>query len=157
MSNEELVRNACRVIWSEGDVSRVADFYGDTIVGHYPLTDWGDGIEGVKKLASTIRQGFPDYSERIDELVCVDDKVLVRLNITGTHKGMLFGLPATGNKVDFTDVTVCRVDNGKIVEQWGLSDHFTLYRQLGLISDNPVKLFFKAIVQRLINTFSFGK
>lgn len=151
MDNEQIVRDACRVIWSEGDISRVSEFYADHIVGHYPLTEWSDGIEGVRELATTIRQGFPDYHEQIDELLCAGDKVIVRLTITGTHLGSLYGLPATRNRVTFTDVTVCRIENGKIAEQWGLSDHFTLYLQLGLISKNPLSLFVRAMWQKMKN------
>lgn len=133
MTNEELVRAACQVIWSEGDVSRMGEFYTEDFQAHYPMTNWGSVLEGAKNLALEIRQAFPDYRERIDELISAGDRVVVRLTITGTHTGPLPDLPATGRSVEFTDVTICRIKNGKIVEQSGLSDYLTLYLQLGVI------------------------
>lgn len=133
MTNEELVRKACQVIWTDGDVSRISEFYAEDFRANYPLTDWGTGLEGAKKLALEIRAAFPDYRERIDELIDAGDRIIVRLTIQGTHLGDYGGLPATGKSVEFTDVTICRIENGKIVEQSGLSDLLTLYVQLGLI------------------------
>ena len=133
MTNEELVRTACQVIWTEGDVSRIGEFYAENFQADYPMTDWGTGLEGAKKLALEIRKGFPDYRERIDELIDAGDRIVVRLTIQGTHKGEYGGLPPTGNSVEFRDVTICRIENGKIVEQSGLSDLLTLFIQLGLI------------------------
>ena len=40
MTNEEIVRNACRVVWTEGDVSRVGEFYAEDFQAHYPITNW---------------------------------------------------------------------------------------------------------------------
>ena len=133
MTNEELVRTACQVIWSEGDVSRISEFYAEDFEAHYPMTNWGSGLGGAKNLAVEIRKAFPDYREHIDELISAEDRVIVRLTITGTHTGPLPNLPATGKSVEFTDVTICRIQDGKIVEQSGLSDYLTLYSQLGVI------------------------
>ncbi len=133
MTNEELVRTACQVVWTEGDVSRIGEFYAENFQANYPMTDWGTGLEGAKNLALAIRAGFPDYRERIDELIDAGDRIVVRLTIQGTHLGDYGGLPATGRSVEFTDVTICRIENGRIVEQSGLSDLLTLFVQLGLI------------------------
>ena len=133
MTNEELVRNACQVIWTDGDVSRIGEFYAENFQANYPMTDWGTGLEGAKDLALEIRAAFPDYRERIDELIDAGDRIVVRLTIQGTHLGDYGGLPATGKSVEFTDVTICRIENGRIVEQSGLSDLLTLFVQLGLI------------------------
>ena len=133
MTNEELVRNACQVIWTDGDVSRIGEFYAEDFQANYPMTNWGTGLEGAKNLALEIRAAFPDYRERIDELIDAGDRIIVRLTIQGTHQGDYGGLPATGKSVEFTDVTICRIENGRIVEQSGLSDLLTLFVQLGLI------------------------
>jgi len=133
MTNEQIVRDACQVVWTEGDMSRVGEFYSEDFQANYPRTDWGVGVQGVRALAESIRASFPDYSEEIDELIVAEDLVIVRLTLRGTHNGPLPNLPATGKAVEFKDVTICRVRDGKIVEQRGLSDHFALYQQLGLI------------------------
>ena len=133
MTNEELVRNACQVIWTDGDVSRIGDFYAENFQANYPITNWGTGLEGARSLALEIRAAFPDYRERIDELIDAGDRIIVRLTIQGTHQGDYGGFPATGKSFEFTDVTICRIENGKIVEQSGLSDLLSLFVQLGLI------------------------
>ena len=133
MSNEQVVRDACRVIWSEGEVSRVGEFYAEDFQADYPFTDWGKGLEGVEALASSMRESFPDYREEIEELISADDLVIVRLKIRGTHLGPLVGFPATGKTVEFRDMTILRLRDGKIIEQRGLSDLLTVYLQLGLI------------------------
>jgi len=134
MTNAEVVRKACQIIWTDGDVSRISEFYAGNFQASYPRTDWGQGLEGIRVLAENIRATFPDYSEQIDELIEAGEFVIVRLTLRGTQTGPLEGLPASGKKVEFNDVTICRVEDGKISEQRGLSDHFALFSQLGLIA-----------------------
>ena len=45
----------------------------------------------------------------------------------------LAGFPATGKAVEFRDMTILRLRDGKIIEQRGLSDLLSVYLQLGLI------------------------
>ena len=133
MTNEEIVRTACQVVWTDGDLSRIGEFYAEDFQANYPITNWGKGLEGLKQLAIDQRTAFPDYREQIDELIDAGDRIIVRLTIRGTHKGPLPNLPATGKSIEFSDVTICRIENGKIVEQSGLSDYLTVYLQLGVI------------------------
>ncbi len=133
MTNEEIVREACRVVWTEGDVSRIGEFYSEDFTTDYPITQWGSGLDGIKRLAEAQRNAFPDYREQIDELYDAGDDIIVVLTIRGTNKGAMEGIEPTGKEVEFRDVTICRVKDGKIIKQSGLSDYFTVYRQLGLI------------------------
>ena len=134
MSIEQVVRDACRVIWTEGDTSRVREFYAEDYKADYPFGEgWGDGAEGAKAFADAIRTGFPDYNEEIEDIVVQGDKVAVKLRIRGTHSGPMFGVPATGKTVDFRDMTICTIRNGKIVQQSGLSDNLSLFSQLGIL------------------------
>ncbi len=133
LSNEQIVRDACRVIWSEGDLSRISEFYAEDFVADYPMTDWGVGLEGIRELAAGLRLSFPDYREQIDELFNDGENVVVRLTIRGTQNGPLAGFPASGKTVEFRDVSILRVVDGKIAEQRGLSDLLSIYLQLGVI------------------------
>lgn len=133
MNNADIVRTACRVIWSEGQLDRIGEFYADDFSADYPMTDWGEGIAGIRALAAGIRQAFPDYAETIEELIDAGSRIVVRLRISGTQHGDLPLLPATGRRVEFRDMTVCELHEGRIARQWGLTDYLTLYAQLGLV------------------------
>jgi ketosteroid isomerase-like protein len=122
----ETVRQACQVIWSEGRVDRVPEFYAQDFRADYPMTDWGTGVAGVAALAASVRDDLPGYAEHIDELIEAGDEVVVRLTITGTN-------PKTGESVSFRDVTLLTVRDGKICFQRGLTDYLSLYLQLGLV------------------------
>lgn len=122
----ETVRQACQVIWSDGDTSRVAEFYAEDFEADYPMTNWGTGLPGVAALAEQVRIDLPGYSETIEELVEAGDEVVVRLTITGQNR-------SNGETVSFRDMTMLTVKNGKITRQRGVTDYLSLYLQLGVV------------------------
>jgi len=125
-SSEDIVREAMQVVWTEGDISRVGEFYAETFKADYPFTDWGEGLEGVSALALKVREDLPGYTEEIEELLIADKEVVVVLKISGFH-------PTTKEELSFRDVTILTLEDKKIVSQRGLSDLFSLYLKLGLI------------------------
>tara|TARA_B100000902_G_C27228087_1_gene873296 strand:+ start:841 stop:1266 length:426 start_codon:yes stop_codon:yes gene_type:complete len=131
-SNENIVREAMQVVWTEGRVDRVADYYAEDFVADYPMTDWGTGLDGVRALVAEVRIGLPDYNEEIKLLVADGDHVAVELLIRGTHTGPMNGMPPTGKEVAFRDMTIVTLKDGKIVGQRGLSDYLSLFGQLGV-------------------------
>ena len=126
----DVVREACQVIWSEGRTERVGDFYSPDFVADYPITDWGQGLAGVAALARKVRLDLPGYAEEIEELIEAGDEVVVRLTLSGRN-------PKTGEPVRFRDMTILTVKDGLITRQRGLSDHLSLFLQLGLVELPP--------------------
>ena len=57
--------------------------------------------------------------------------MVTRFRSHGTHKGEFQGLAPTGKRVEVAEVAIYRIENGKIVEQWGFPDILGLQRQLG--------------------------
>tara|TARA_B100001094_G_scaffold71199_1_gene67560 strand:+ start:37 stop:690 length:654 start_codon:yes stop_codon:yes gene_type:complete len=125
-NSEDIVREAMQVVWTDGDISRVSEFYAESFKADYPFPDWGEGLEGVSALASKVRVDLPGYREDIEELLIADEEVIVVLKISGFH-------PTTNEEVSFRDITILTLENGKIISQRGLSDLFSLYLKLGLI------------------------
>ena len=133
-TNPEIVREACHVVWTEGQVDRVPDFFSEDFTADYAFTDWGAGIEGIKALAASVRVGLPGYCEAIKLLVDTGEYIVVELLIEGTHTGTMNGMEPTGNALAFRDVTILRLTDGKIIEQRDLSNYLTMFQQLGIIT-----------------------
>ena len=91
------------------------------------------GLENLKQLFITSRQGCPDWYETIEEIIAEGDRVWVRTTYTGTNVGEFFGLAPAGKKITTYAVDIYRIVTGKIVEGWILSDRSLLLKQLGLI------------------------
>ena len=125
-NSEDIVREAMQVVWTDGDISRVSEFYAENFKADYPFPDWGEGLKGVSALASKVRVDLPGYREDIEELLIADEEVIVVLKISGFH-------PTTNEEVSFRDVTILTLENAKIIKQRGLTDLFSLYLKLGLI------------------------
>ena len=125
--NKQLVRDAMQIIWNECDVSRVSEFYSDNFEADYPHTDWGNGLEGLCSLATQVHNDLPGYTEHIEQLIDAGDKIVVVLSIRGSH-------PVSGDEINFRDVTVLTIKDGKIVNQRGVGDLLTLYEKLNMIT-----------------------
>jgi predicted ester cyclase len=70
----------------------------------------------------------------IEDMVAEGDKVAARCSVRAKHEGEFLGRVATGSPVEFTGITIVRIDKGKIVEAWNNFDFMTLHRQVGLLS-----------------------
>ncbi|MGH7881695.1 MAG: ester cyclase [Candidatus Dormibacteraceae bacterium] len=87
-------------------------------------------VEGYKPFLTSYFESLPDVHFTIEDVVAEGEKVWVRLNIRGTHNGLLRNIPATGKKVSYTQIGMYRVVNGKIVDMDVYNDDMHLLRQL---------------------------
>jgi predicted ester cyclase len=59
------------------------------------------------------------------------DKVVTSKTFHGTHTGEFMGLPPTGNAISVDGIDICRVHDGKFVENWNVLDTLALVRADG--------------------------
>lgn len=76
---------------------------------------------------------FPLYRIDVEEMVAEGDLVSVRGKIRGTNQGPFMGNPPTGKAVDFAIFITYKVQDGKIVDHWMLTDNMAMMQQIGAI------------------------
>ena len=85
-----------------------------------------EGSEAFKGFASAIFTAFPDVQVTYTPIVSSGDLITVYGHVTATHQGPLFGIPATGKTVAWTELHVFRISDGKIAEHWVEANLFGL-------------------------------
>jgi predicted ester cyclase len=95
-----------------------------------------DNVEVARQEAADFREGFPDVVSTIEDLIAEGDKVVARWRARATHQGEYMGIPPTGNEVEFTGISVYRIEAGKIAESWNEEDELGLMRQIGAIAES---------------------
>jgi predicted ester cyclase len=103
------------------------------------LTPTGPHLTGEeqRERASRLRVAFPDGDATLDDILAEGDRVAYRLTIRGTHQGAFLGVAPTGRRVTVSLFAIVRVDNGKLVEEWGGLDQVDLLRQLQELGEPP--------------------
>jgi predicted ester cyclase len=99
------------------------------------------GRDQVRDFAERFRAAFPDLGfEATADLIAEGNYVVGQWKGGGTHLGEAFDdipvgalPPGTGKKMEFTGISVLKVENGLISEEIGLDDGITALKQLGLI------------------------
>lgn len=78
-----------------------------------------------------LRTAIPDRVDVIQEVIAEGDTVGLLFRVTGTHRGNLYGIPATNRKIDIYEAAILRLADGKITEGWFMADEAGLLKQLG--------------------------
>ncbi len=91
------------------------------------------GPEGVRAVIASLRRAFPDFRLEIADLALAGDTVWTRNVATGTHDGPFMGHAPTGRAIRADVVDVMRVEDGLIVEHWGVPDRLGVLFQIGAL------------------------
>jgi steroid delta-isomerase-like uncharacterized protein len=134
--NKALLRRVFEEGWNAGNLDLFDETDSPEYVLHDPsVTEDVRGVESAKQFASMYLRAFPDLRFTIEEQVAEGDKVVTRWTSSATHQGELMGIPATGNRTGVSGITISRISEGKLVEDWNNWDTLGLMRQLGVIPE----------------------
>ncbi|MFT6166333.1 MAG: steroid delta-isomerase-like uncharacterized protein [Vicingaceae bacterium] len=127
--NKEVVLEYHKV-WNEGKFENLNDILTSDFVCHYLTSEKWVGIENSKKAISDWRTIFPDWHEKIVDIIQEKDKVVTRYKATATHTRTYEGIDSTGAKIEIYEVSIYRINNGKIAEQWCFPDDPSIKTQI---------------------------
>jgi predicted ester cyclase len=128
--NKSIVLRSEAELWSNGNLAGADELYSPDFVCHTVAGPEWRGLEGIKGEVRRHRTSFPNWNERVEDIIAEGDKVVIRFTSTGTQRGEFEGIAPTGRKVQIQEVAIYRLVGGKIVEQWGLPDIHGLLEQL---------------------------
>ena len=131
-ANKALVLRAHEEVWNSGNLVVVDELYSAEYIAHWAYGEDTDR-EGLKKMVAEARAAFPDMREEVVHVVAEGNLVVSHFISSGTFTGEMNGLQPSGKKISRPEIAVHRIANGKIVEQWTVSDQLTLMKQLGLM------------------------
>ncbi len=136
VNQQTVVRRMIEEVFNQGNYALLAEILPETFGEHQ------DGLhasrQGFQQDVAFLRAAFPDFHMTIEDILDDGDRVWVRSTARGTNTGPFMG-PPTGRKMEVTVFDLCRVQNGKIVEHWGVPDRFTILQQIGRLPAPPTR------------------
>ncbi|SRR6266567_1107493 len=134
--NEEVIRRSFEAL-NRGDVTAYVQYVASNMT-NFNVLRGPEGRRGVEDILTT----FPDWRMEIEELIARGDTVVVRIKVSGTHRGtgklpmnggMLVGVEPTQKHFSVDHIHWFKLRDGKVVDHTATRDDIGMMRQLGLL------------------------
>jgi steroid delta-isomerase-like uncharacterized protein len=136
-SNRALVSRIWDEVWNAGNLDTVDQVLSPDYFGNIPSTAGIRGREGFKQLITSYRTAFPDVHLTVDDLIAEGDRVVARWTSRGTQTGPFGNIPPSGRSIEVPGISIFRIADGLIAEEWEGFDTLALMQQLGVIPAQP--------------------
>ena len=93
------------------------------------------GPQAMKEHVSGWLMSFPDLRFNVEQMIAERDHVVSHLVMEGTNQGTWMGIAPTGKRLQIRLITIHRIANSKIAEDWVLVESLGLFQQLGVLPD----------------------
>ena len=131
--NKAVIRRIVEEHWNNKNAALVPELFAANLSLETPdgvLT----GLAGADLLLQAYATAFPDFRLSIDDLLADGDQVVLRWTFTGTHRGPLAGIAASGNAVNLPrGIATFHLDGGKVDQGYMTWDKYALLQQLGAL------------------------
>jgi steroid delta-isomerase-like uncharacterized protein len=131
--NKALIHRLFEEVFNEKRSDRADELIARDYIDHGAVPGQAPGVEGAKQRWAMYFAAIPDMHTTIDDMVAEEDKVTVRWTVGGTQQAALMGIPPTGKHFRTGGISIYRLAEGKIAEQWEQADMLGLMQQLGVM------------------------
>ncbi len=163
--NKAVARRVFEEIFNQGKFQVANEIYAPDFVNHGLHRNIS--LEEDQAAVHWEKQALPDLKMTVDLMAAEGDLVTVVWTMRGTNTAAASPLPATGVNLEMRGITVWRIVDGKIREEWTSFDQLRLVRQFadqlkwqltGLLCAAVILLWSVGkIIRRLRRSFSTAK
>jgi len=132
--NKAVAKRAFDEILNRGRFELAEKLYARDFVNHGIHSN--ANLEEDQAALKGWHQAFSDIVVSPEKLIAEGDLVTIYWIARGTNTGTGNGLPATGKKAEIAGITIWRIVDGKITEEWSAFDQLSMMQQLGLLPAN---------------------
>jgi len=105
------------------DVDAMVDrFMAEDFVEHEVIPGMDSTRDTPRQLFKMMLAAFPDFRATVHELLQDGDKVVARVTFSGTQQGEFMGVPASGNRVEWSVIDILQFRDDQAVAHWGVMD-----------------------------------
>ena len=128
--NKAVVRRFFEDVWNQQQDHVIDEIFAPTVLFN------GQSItrDALKQALAGRRTAFANIHVTVDDQVAEGEKVSTRRTWRATHRGPFRGVLPTGKQVTWTQISVVRFSQGRIVEDWAVADEVGILQQLGAFS-----------------------
>ncbi len=130
--NEALVRRFFEEFCNDRRGEIAEELVTPDFASHGPQAPPASGPDGVRERVGLYQDALEGHWN-VQEVISTGDRVVVRWIGTGTHRGELMGIDPTGNSISVEAISVFRIADGKIAEEWTVWDALGLLQQVGAV------------------------
>ena len=130
--NEALARRFFEEFCNGRDEAVADQIIAADYISHGPQAPPAEGPGGVKTRVAVYQDALDGHWD-VQEIHSMGDRVVVRWIGTGTHNAELMGVPATGATISVEAITILRIADGQIAEEWTVWDALGLLQQVGAV------------------------
>jgi predicted ester cyclase len=131
-ANVEITRRWFEEVWNQKKTATIHELMDAQCVSHN-TSDTGDVLRGPAafcELQKKLLDAFPDMRITVEEAFGAGDLVAVRWSSTMHHRGEGLGMAPTGAEIQITGMSMARIRNGKIVENWDEWDKLGMFQKI---------------------------
>jgi steroid delta-isomerase-like uncharacterized protein len=128
-SNKALIRRYFDS-WNANDVDALNELIAENAIDHMAYEGQPTGLEGYRDFYRTWHSAFPGFRAEIEDMIAEGDRVATRWTFRGRHLGEYDAIAPTGREVSFVAVSIQRIENGLVAEEWYIADTVEFMRQL---------------------------
>jgi steroid delta-isomerase-like uncharacterized protein len=130
-ANERVVDTFLHEVIDNHDGSAVAGLVTSDVAWHGGTLGVVSGSANVQGLFTGIVTALPDLHSTVYDVVGQGDQVVVRQILTGTQKGAIIGIPASGRTVTWDALDLFVLRDGKIRQIWAGDDWTAILNDTG--------------------------
>ncbi|GAC1434481.1 MAG: ester cyclase [Solirubrobacteraceae bacterium] len=130
--NEAVVRRYYEELCNDRKLEVADEIIAANFASHVPNSPPASGPEGVKATVAIYQDALDGHWD-VQEMLSVGDRVVTRWVGRGKHVGEINGIPATGKEIAVDAISVHRVADGKIAEDWTVWDTLGMLQQIGAV------------------------
>jgi steroid delta-isomerase-like uncharacterized protein len=130
--NEQLARRFFEEFCNARRAEVADEIVVEDYVSHGPQAPPAEGPDGVKARVAVYQDALDGHWD-VQEIFASGDRVITRWIGRGTHNGELMGVAPTGRPIAVDAMTVFRIADGKIAEEWTVWDALGLLQQVGAV------------------------
>lgn len=129
--NKALVERFLEEIPNKGNVSIIDEFISPDFKLYVPGDPHPHDYEAFIRFVHQRRTAFAGFHDHVEEWFVEEDKVAIRVTVSGIHQGEFQGIAPTGKPVSVTAYASYHIANGKLTEMRFLLDVFRILEQIG--------------------------